>query len=100
MRLGIVHPAVAAEAGVIGVEHDAVAARRSLKLVVAEGAGGVKIECEDQTGALEDQHFVVVVLPQLMRCRRGQEFFFFGQGVIMGTSMKICFTDKNICVTE
>ena len=67
MGMGAVHPAVAAEAGVIGVEHDSVATRRSLKLVVAEGADGVEIECENQTGALEDQHFVVVVLPQLVR---------------------------------
>ncbi len=80
MRLGIVHPAVTAEPGVVGVEHDAVAARGGLKLVIAEWLGGVEVECEDQIYASEDKYFIVIVLPQLMRWRCGQEFFFFGQG--------------------
>ena len=45
--LGVVHPAVAAVCGIVGVERDAVAARRRRELIVAEGLCGVEVECED-----------------------------------------------------
>ena len=67
MLHGVVGEAVAAEARIVGVEHDVIAAFGREQTVVGEGLRGAEVEDEDEIATHVGQDLIAVVVPHLLQ---------------------------------